>query len=74
MLYHEIISMNFYSNFSIIINSQFESIYNIYDLIINSKFISQKQKERIKLLKVQLKFKERPKLNSKKIIILLREN
>ena len=61
LLYHEIISMNYYSNFSDIIkvHSQFEFMYNIYDILINSKFISEKQKERVKLLKIQLKLKEK---------------
>ena len=59
MLYHEIISINYYSKFYRIINSQFEEMYSIYDTIINSQFISEKQKKRIKLLKTQLKSKEK---------------
>ena len=59
MLYHEIISMNYYYKFSSIKRSQFHELYKIYDIIINSRFISKKQKERIKLLKVELKSKEK---------------
>ena len=61
LLYHEIISMNYYSKFADIIkvHSQFEFMNNVYDILINSKFISEKQKEKIKLLKIQLKLKEK---------------
>ena len=55
MLYHEIISINYYSRLSRLINRQFKEIYDIYDTIINSEFISTKQKERIKSLKAQIK-------------------
>ena len=59
MIYHEIISINYYSKISSIINRQFKEMYEIYDTIINSQFISIKQKERIKILKAQLKSKEK---------------
>ena len=59
MLYHEIISINYYSRLSRLINRQFKEIYDIYDTIINSEFISSKQKERIKSLKAQIKIKEK---------------
>ena len=49
MLYHEIISMNYYSKLFEIIG-EFKVMYNIYDKIINSQFISEKQKDRIRLL------------------------
>ena len=63
MLYHEIISMNYYSKLVRVINCQFEVIYNIYDTLIKSQFISEKQKQRIILLKAQLKLKEKRKFN-----------
>ena len=63
MLYHEIISMNYYSKLVRVINCQFEVIYNIYDTLIKSQFISKKQKQRIILLKAQLKLKEKRKFN-----------
>ena len=59
MLYHEIISMNYYYKFSNINRSQFHELCKIYDIIINSHFVSKKQKERIKLLKAELKSKEK---------------
>ena len=59
MLYHEIISINYYSRLSRLINRQFKEIYDIYDTIINSEFISTKQKERIKSLKAEIKNKQK---------------
>ena len=57
MLYHEIISMNYYKKLVRVINSEFDVMFKIYDLLINNKFISKNQKERIKFLKSQLKHK-----------------
>ena len=51
MLYREMIFFHYFTNFS----KYIEDMNNLYDIMINSKYISTKQKEKIKLFKVQLK-------------------
>ena len=59
MLYHEIISINYYSKLVRVINCQFDIIYNIFNTLINCQFISIKQKQMLKLLKSQLQHKKK---------------
>ena len=63
-LYHEIISMNAFdiSKFTNI-NEHFDMVYRVIDGIINSKFLTEKEKEKLRRIKNEVVKKE----NSRKI-------
>ena len=67
LIYHEIMSIDYYSIFYQYINYNFEMVYNIFDKLIISRFLSKNQKRIITLLKMNLQKKEKKlKSNSKK--------
>ena len=57
VIYHEIISINYYQNFEKSINNHFDLVYNIFDKMIESKFLSRRQILVIKHFKKKLKEK-----------------
>lgn len=58
MIYYEIISLNYFYCFNIYINNNFEMIYNIFEKIIKTRFLSKKQKKYIIKLKLEMKSKQ----------------
>ena len=62
-LYHEIITINTYDiwNFSKNINSHYDMFYKVVDGIISSKYLFDKEKEKLKKLKEEIKNKEKGK-------------
>ena len=64
LIYHEIISINYYTNFYRFINHDFKMVYDILDKIVKSRFLTKNQKRIIILIKYILKEKEK-KLNLK---------
>ena len=59
MLFHEIMSINYYLNLYNYINNNFGFIYFLFDNMIKSGFLSYKQKKKIIELKINLKEKEK---------------
>ena len=58
IVYHELISINFYKSFYENISHKFSLVYKIFDEMIKSKFLYKKQKKKLLFLKNQLKMKE----------------
>ena len=60
-LYHEIISINHYpySNYYKNINGNFDMLYKLFDILLKSKYIPDKKKERLKKIKDEVIKKER---------------
>ena len=59
MIFHEIMSINYFLNLYKYINSNFGFIFFLFDNIIESRFLSYKQKKKIIQLKIQLQKKEK---------------
>ena len=59
MVYHELISLNYYQSFYECISHHFNIVYILFDYLIKSRFLSKKQKIRILFLKNQLKMKDK---------------
>ena len=59
-LCHEIISINAYefSNFAKQLNSNFDMLYRVLDGIVDSKYLSEKEREKIKNITIEVKQKE----------------
>ena len=57
VIYHEMISINYYQNFEKSINNHFDLVYNIFDKMIESKFLSRRQILVINHFKKKLKEK-----------------
>jgi len=62
-LYHELISINYYnhSNYYKHVNSHHEMLYKVIDGIVDSKYLNEKEKEKIKGIKNAVKSKEKNK-------------
>ena len=69
VLYHELKAINnyTYSNFKRTITSQFNWAYDIFDTLLNSKYLTQIQKDKVQSIKNDVK--ENEKNNNKKKII-----
>ena len=62
-LYHEIISINAYqfSNFAKQLTSHYDMLYRVIDGIIDSKYLSEQEKEKLRNIKNDVKKKEESK-------------
>ena len=63
LIYHEIMSINYYWNFYKNIKNHFKMVYNILDKMIKSRFLLKNEKQRLILIKNRLKIKENIFLN-----------
>ena len=59
-LCHEIISINAYdfSRFSRLVNNHFDMLYRVLDGIIDSQYLSEQEKEKLKIISTEVKQKE----------------
>ena len=62
-LYHEIISINYYnfSKFSLKINDHYDMLYRVLDKLDTSKYLTEKEKEKLKKIKDEVVNKEKSK-------------
>jgi len=67
LIFHEIMSINYYSSFYKYINHDFQIVYNIFDKMIKSRFLSKNEKRILKLLKLILIEKENNLKKKKKL-------